>query len=252
VLRKTTLYGALGMCLAFLFAMVENVLSVHVAARLGFPEGSGGWLAGGLVALTIGPLRSRLEKRTDRIIDRLLPPGELARGARRHSVIVFADLAGYSNLSSTQPDEALTCASLLHKVAQRAANRFRGRVVKTLGDGALLDFADPSGAVQATTFAADSYAAAAVALDLPTLPLTAGIHAGEVVEGPDGDIYGEPVNVAARMEAAAEAGDIWISTDVASQLRLPDEELSQVGEVQVGDAASLACFRLVRSRGSAG
>lgn len=175
VLRRTTVYGLLGVCIAFLFAVLENILSSQVALRLGLPGAAGSWLAGGVTALMIGPLHRRIKRRTDRFIDRLLPavPSDEATG---EGLRLDFGLEGYGRLSSGDPEVAETAASLLHKVAQRAANRFRGSVVK-LGDGrAELELSDREKAGQAGDFVADAFAAAAEVMALPALTVKAVVR----------------------------------------------------------------------------
>jgi hypothetical protein len=174
VLRKTTVYGALGVCLAFLFAILENVLSSQVEVRFGMPGATGGWLAGGLTALAIGPLHHRIKRRSDKFINRLLParPGDSAD----ESVMLLVELEGHARLSSDNPDAAGTAASLLQKVAQRAANRFGGRVRK-LSDGCIeLEVSDTSQAKSVANFAEDAYAAAAEMMELPPLKVMTQIR----------------------------------------------------------------------------
>ena len=174
VLRKTTVYGALGVCLAFVFAILENILSSQVAVRFDMPGATGGWLAGGLTALAIGPLHHLIKRRSDRFIDRLLParqPGD----SRDERVFLLVGLKGYARLSSETPDAASTAASLLRKVAQRAANRFGGRVQDRSEGRVELEVADAAEAQSVAGFVEDAYAAAAEMMELPALKVTTEI-----------------------------------------------------------------------------
>jgi TolB-like protein/Flp pilus assembly protein TadD/rhodanese-related sulfurtransferase len=119
-------------------------------------------------------------------------------------------------------DEAGTLASLRRHRAELIdvkTNQYRGRLVKLMGDGALLEFAS---AVDAVTFATEVQVAmvqrnAGVPLGRQIV-FRIGINLGEIIsEG--GDIFGDGVNVAARLEALADPGGICISSAVFEQVR---------------------------------
>src|SRR5262249_50276562 len=124
---------------------------------------------------------------------------------RRLAAILAADVVGYSRMM--QADEAGTLAALKARRAetlQPLVARYHGRIVKLMGDGALIEFAS---AVEAVQCAVDLQQAMAVAnRELPDdrqITLRIGINLGDViVEG--GDLYGDGVNVAARLEGIAE------------------------------------------------
>ena len=125
----------------------------------------------------------------------LLPPRRTQPQA-----IAFVDLAGYTRLTETGGDElAARSAARLAELADAAARPLGGRLVKLLGDGAMLHFRDPRGAVRATLDLVDAIADAG----LP--PGHAGISAGPLV-GRDGDYFGHTVNLAARLSGVATAG----------------------------------------------
>ncbi len=135
---------------------------------------------------------------------------------RRLATILAIDVAGYSHMM--QADAAGTLAALnaiFHRVVKPRVAEHGGRVVKLLGDGALVEFSSASSAVASAT---------AIQTDLRGTPppyrysepieLRMGLHAGDVlVEG--GDIFGDGVNIAARLQAAAEPGGILLSRIVA-------------------------------------
>jgi hypothetical protein len=175
VLRRTTVYGALGVCVAFLFAVLENILSSQVAMRLGMPGATGSWLAGGVTALTVGPLHHRIKRRTDRIIDRLLPGGSLEQSTDE-GVLLCIELEGHGRLVASDPELAGTATSLLQKVAQRAANRFRGQIVESSEGSAELEIGDHEQASLAANFVADAFAAAAEVMELPPLKVNTDIR----------------------------------------------------------------------------
>ena len=133
----------------------------------------------------------------------LLPPRPTQPQA-----IAFVDLAGYTRLTETGGDElAARSAARLAELADEAARPHGGRLVKLLGDGAMLHFRDPRGAVRATLDLVDAIADAG----LP--PGHAGISAGPLV-GRDGDYFGHTVNLAARLSGVATAGVILVTREV--------------------------------------
>lgn len=145
-----------------------------------------------------------------------------AAGAeRRLAAILAADVVGSSRLM--EADEAYALAAIhaaLHDVLIATAARHGGRVFKTIGDGALIEFAS---AVAAVTCAHEvqktlSEHSAAKPEDRRVL-LRIGINLGDVVARPDGDLYGDGINIAARLEPMAAPGGIVISAKVHGELQ---------------------------------
>jgi adenylate cyclase len=131
---------------------------------------------------------------------------------RRLVAILAADVVGYSRLMSA--DEEGTLAALKarrHDILQPMVTQHHGRVVKVMGDGVLVEFASAVSAVQCAIDLQHEMAAANH--DLPDdrrIELRVGVNLGDViVEG--SDLYGDGVNIAARLEAMAEPGGIIIS-----------------------------------------
>jgi adenylate cyclase len=139
---------------------------------------------------------------------------------RRLAAILAADVAGYSRLMGE--DEEGTLAEL--KAIQRELSdpkikEHRGRVVKTTGDGLLLEFASVVDAVRCAVEVQRAMAERnADVLPDRRIELRMGINLGDIIK--DGrDIYGDGVNVAARLEALAEPGGICVSRVVRDQVR---------------------------------
>lgn len=138
---------------------------------------------------------------------------------RRLAAIFSADVVGYSRLM--EEDEAATLAALKShrkEMIDPAIARHHGRIVKTMGDGALVELAS---VVDALECALDIQRGMAVRNDgVPAdrqIRFRIGIHIGDViVEGED--IYGDGVNVASRLEGLAEPGTICISQQVLDVL----------------------------------
>ena len=139
---------------------------------------------------------------------------------RRLAAILIADTVGYSRL--LHADEAKTLAALKARrkgILEPLVDKHRGRLVKLMGDGFLVEF---TSAVSAVRCAVELQAAMEAAnKDLPAdqrLTLRVGLDLGEVVIAPD-DLYGHGVNVAARLEALAEPGAINVSQVILDQVR---------------------------------
>jgi adenylate cyclase len=143
-----------------------------------------------------------------------------ARIERRLAAIFAADVVGYSRLMSL--DEEGTLAAL--KVCRRELidpkiAEHRGRIVKTTGDGALVEFASAVDATRCAMAVQRGMAGrnASIAEDR-RIKFRIGIHVGDIIIE-DGDIFGDGVNVAARLEGIAQPGGIAISEDVWRQVQ---------------------------------
>lgn len=135
------------------------------------------------------------------------------RAQRRLAAIVSADIVGYSRL--IREDEASTLAavrSLRSDIIDPHVSEWNGRVVKTSGDGFLIEFASAVDAVEAGLAVQQ-----ALAREEGKLALRMGINLGDVVID-DGDVFGDGVNIAARLEALAEPGDIYVSSNIHEQV----------------------------------
>ena len=134
------------------------------------------------------------------------------RVQRRLAAILAADVAGYSRLMGA--DEAGTRTRFneqLDQIIRPAIDEHRGRLVKTMGDGFLVEFGSVVDAVQC---AADIQSGVAVRQydepDSQKILFRVGIHLGDVIVESD-DIHGDGVNIAARLEGLAEPGEIFVS-----------------------------------------
>jgi TolB-like protein/class 3 adenylate cyclase/Flp pilus assembly protein TadD len=134
---------------------------------------------------------------------------------RKLTAIVVADVVGYSGL--TAADEEGTIARLRELRAQivdPAVARHRGRLVKTLGDGFLIEFPSVVDAVRSSLEIQNDLGSGQA-----SIRLRVGIHISDVVVEPDGDLLGDGVNIAARLQAIAEPGTIFLSEDAFHQVR---------------------------------
>ena len=142
-------------------------------------------------------------------------------GARqRIAAILAADAAGYSRLMAD--DETATIAALdaARAIFREHIDGQAGRVVDTAGDSVLAVFETTAGAVRAGLAIQESLAGANAEVPEPRrMRFRIGIHLGDIHEKADGTIYGDGVNVAARLEALAEPGTVAVSDAVHATLR---------------------------------
>jgi TolB-like protein/class 3 adenylate cyclase len=142
------------------------------------------------------------------------------RVERRLAAVLAADVAGYSRLMGRDEEGTLAQLKSVRKtVIDPTIAAHRGRIVKTTGDGMLVEFAS---AVDAARCAVEvQRAMAAHNVDVPEdtrIEFRIGIHVGDIIIDDD-DIFGDGVNIAARLEGIAEPGGVCISDDAQRQIR---------------------------------
>jgi adenylate cyclase len=175
------------------------------------------------------------------------------RVKRRLAAILAADVAGYSRLTSADEEGTIARLRALRRESiDPAIDAHRGRIVKTTGDGILVEFAS---VVDAVRCAVEVQRVMALRnSDLPSekrIDFRVGIHIGDVVVEGD-DLLGEGVNVAARLEAIADAGGIFLSGDAFRQVRGKiDIEAGDLGEQELKNIAQpVRVYRLSLSQSS--
>ena len=139
---------------------------------------------------------------------------------RRLAAVLAADVVGFSALM--EQDEEGTLArikTLRQEILEPVISDHQGRVVKTTGDGTLIEFPSPLEAVRCAAEVQVAVAAKAAEEPLHGLQVRIGINLGDIIIEADGDIYGDGVNVAARLEQMAEPGSIWVSGKVYEEVR---------------------------------
>jgi adenylate cyclase len=141
------------------------------------------------------------------------PPGPASEAL----TICFLDLEGFTAFTSREGDEAANAVLDEHRRAvERIVHARSGRVVQHVGDGTVLAFGDAADAVDA--------ALAIVGAEHGPLRVRAGLHTGTVLVLPDGDVLGQVVNVAARVAAATDGGDVVVTADTADAANDPRVE----------------------------
>ena len=154
-----------------------------------------------------------------------------ARAERHLAAILAADVAGYSRLMGADEDGTLArLKAHRREVSDPAIRSHRGRIVKTTGDGMLVEFASVTDAVNCAVGIQRGMANANA--DVPDdrrIEFRIGINVGDIIED-DGDIFGNGVNVAARLESIADRGGICISRQVLDQIEgRSDLEFRELG-----------------------
>ncbi len=139
---------------------------------------------------------------------------------RRLAAVLAADVAGYSRLMGADEEGTLARLKAVRKaLVDPTIAAHRGRIVKTTGDGMLVEFAS---AVDAVRCAVEVQRAMAERnADVPQdhrIDFRIGIHVGDIIIDDD-DIFGDGVNIAARLEGIAEPGGVCISDDAHRQIR---------------------------------
>src|SRR5437667_4939900 len=138
--------------------------------------------------------------------------------SRRLVAVWFADIVGYSARAAEDETGALRLVEIVQTLSREIVRRYGGRVVKFLGDAVLAEFPSTDLAVRAAVALNIEYADKSIASG-GVHRLRIGVHVGDVAVGADGDLYGDAVNVAARIQVAAEPGQVVLSRDVWQQLR---------------------------------
>ena len=141
------------------------------------------------------------------------------RAERRLAAVLATDIAGYSRLMGRDEEGTLANLKSLRKMlVDPAIAAHRGRIVKTTGDGMLVEFASVVDAVDCAVKMQRGMAAqnTGVSRDL-RIEFRIGIHVGDIIID-DSDIFGDGVNIAARLEGIAETGGICISRQVYDQI----------------------------------
>jgi adenylate cyclase len=139
---------------------------------------------------------------------------------RRLAAILAADVVGFSTHMGLDEEGTLArIRNLRREVIEPKVSDHQGRVVKTTGDGFLVEFASPVEAVRCAVEVQDLLTAKGSQEPSQALQIRIGINLGDIIIEEDGDIYGDGVNVAARLEQLADPGGICISGKIYEEVR---------------------------------
>jgi adenylate cyclase len=140
---------------------------------------------------------------------------------RKLAAILVADVVGYSRLAGADEDRTLSrLRGLRSDLIDPAIAAHRGRIVKRTGDGSIIEFRSVVDAVRcAIEMQTGMVERNAGVPPERRIEFRVGIHLGDVVEESDGDLMGDGVNIAARLEGICEAGGICLSEDAYRQVK---------------------------------
>jgi TolB-like protein/Tfp pilus assembly protein PilF len=131
---------------------------------------------------------------------------------------MFADVSGYTALTQQNESFALQVLSEVKQLTTPVLEKHGGRLVKTMGDGLLVEFSSAMDAVLCGIELQNAMRERRRASAVEPVQLKVGIHVGDVIHD-DGDVLGDAVNIASRIEPLAGPGGICISSDVMNQVK---------------------------------
>jgi adenylate cyclase len=153
---------------------------------------------------------------------------------RKIAAILVADIVGYSRLAGADEDRILArLRALRSDLIDPTIALHRGRIVKRTGDGALVEFRSVVEAVRCALAIQNAMIERNVGISADQrIEFRIGIHLGDVVEESDGDLMGDGVNIAARLEGVAKPGAICLSEDAYRQVKARlDLAVTDLGEI---------------------
>ena len=161
-------------------------------------------------------------------------------GTRKIAAILAADIVGYSRLAGADEDRTLSrLRGLRSDLVDPAIDAHHGRLIKRTGDGSLIEFRSVVDAVRCAIEVQNGMADRNSGLPPERrIEFRVGVHLGDVVEESDGDLMGDGVNIAARLEGVCEPGGIVLSEDAHRQVRdRLKESFADLGEKQLKNIA---------------
>ena len=170
------------------------------------------------------------------------------RAERRLAAILAADVAGYSRLMGADEEDTLArLKAHRRELIDPKIGEHRGRIVKTTGDGILVEFPSVVEAISCAVAVQREMAECNAGTPQDRrIAFRIGVNLGDIIVE-DGDIHGDGVNIAARLEGIAEPGGICISEDAFRQVRgKVDAEFDDIGEQSLKNIARplrVYCYR---------
>lgn len=131
---------------------------------------------------------------------------------RRHAAVVFNDISGYTSLMQKNEELAVRLRQRHKEVVDRLTREHHGTIIQYYGDGTLSIYDHSMDAVKCAMAMQKEFN------NSPVIPLRIGIHAGEILLGPDG-VYGDCVNIASRIERICVPGSVLVSSKVVEEIR---------------------------------
>src|SRR5580693_3405580 len=175
------------------------------------------WLGGGILWLA----QQITSASTAFVLSRMMPGGCAMSETRKIAAILVSDVVGYSRLAGADEDRTLArLRALRSDLIDPTISVHHGRIVKRTGDGSVIEFRSVVDAVRCALEVQNALVErnAGIALG-KRIEFRIGIHLGAVVEESDGDLMGDGVNIAARLEGIAKPGAICLSEDAYRQVK---------------------------------
>ena len=160
--------------------------------------------------------------------------------SRKIAAILVADVVGFTRLAGADEDRTLArLRAVRSDLVDPTIAVHKGRVVKRTGDGAIVEFRSVVDAVRCAIEIQNSMIERNTGLPPERrIEFRVGIHLGDVVEESDGDLMGDGVNIAARLEGVAQPGAICLSEDAFRQVKSRlDLAVSDLGETKLKNIA---------------
>ncbi len=161
----------------------------------------------------------------------------MADGERRLAAIMFTDIVGFAALTQDDEAEALARLETHNRLLRPLFPRFHGTEVKSIGDAFLVEFPSALEAARCAIEIQRTLQRHNAAHSSAPIEVRIGVHLGDVVHSA-GDVFGDAVNIASRIEPLADPGGICVSEAVREQLRnklaasfepLPPSDLKNIG-----------------------
>jgi len=131
---------------------------------------------------------------------------------RRLAAILFADIAGYTALMQRDEPDALQKLDRFKTILEVRTTEFQGNIIQYYGDACLVVFDSPVSAVACAKAMQEDFR------QVPIVPVRIGIHLGDVVFK-DGNVFGDAVNIASRVEGLGVPGAVLLSQTVRIQIK---------------------------------
>lgn len=170
----------------------------------------------------------------------------MAKASRKIAAILAADVAGYSRLMSTDDEETLRALKIRRSIFDRLVQEFDGQVFASVGDSLMAQFASAINAVRCARAIQHTIAAENESVPIDRrLTLRIGINLGEVLEEDD-TLFGDGVNLAARLQSFATPGGVLVSGSAYEQVKNKvSASYTFVGERQVKNFSEpISCYEI--------